>query len=811
VAGGLDQEAAARGWRTWPRLARVADLTAGYNGRGVIVDAWPRPIAGEAVSEVRPAGGPPPPILVSGAIPPLAQAYFQRPETGAGLLAGLFPGQTVVLSAGPDTEAAPAAQGGTGKTQLAVEFVRALWSSQAADVLVWVNASTREAVVAGFAAAAAALDAGDPDADAQASAARFTAWLARTDRRWALVLDDVADLADLNGLWPAGPGGQVVVTTRLPGAVFSGTAQAGSSVRTVPVGGFSRREALSYLNSRLVDYADQRIEALDLGEDLDGVPVGLAQAAAVMNATRLSCQEYRTRLTERRAHMSARPVDRVSPAVLSTWSLAAECADQLAPAGLAWPTLALTAMLGPNGIPGAVLTSPAGCGFIAGRPSSATSADQAMVRTAITNLARVDLVSIDPASAARTVWVHSCVQTAVRAYLPPADVEQVVTATADALVQAWPEPGPDRGDGPELDQALRDCALALCAAQGIFGATAGPGTAAAGGSAPDALPGQAALWQPDAHPLLFRLGRSLEDARLGETAIAYWQTVAAAAARRLGPVHPSSLAARDRLAAAFESAGRADDAVAVLAGTLGDRTRSHGPEHPDTIAARGRLAHAYSSAGRPADAVALYEQTVADASRRLGPGHPITLAARADLADAHDAAGGTSQALAARQQLSADCERLLGPQHPATLAARGRLAAAFLASGQSREAIDQYRSLMADHEKMSGPDHPDTIAARASLAAAFRRGGKAKQAIGQYKRVLQDRERTSGADHPDTIAARADLALAYHSADRLAEAVQQYQRALTDSSSQLGPEHPTTQAIRGKLDALTRIWPPRIT
>ena len=314
------------------------------------------------------AGAPPPAeMLVSGIIPPLADAYFQRLETGVDLKAGLFPGETVVLTHGEETQAAPAAQGGTGKTQLAVEFTHALRSIRAVDVLVWVIAASREALVAGFAQAAGEVGAGDPDGDAQAAAARFTGWLARTGRRWALILDDLSDLADLEGLWPVGPNGQIVITTRLPAAAFGvGAHAAASGLRIAPVGGFSRREALSYLSSRLADYADQRIEALDLAEDLDGLPLGLAQAAAVMNANRLNCREYRAQFSERRAYMSGWPVNGVSPAILATWSLAAECAHQLAPPGLAWPGLALTALLDPHGIPGAVLTSPAACGFIAG-------------------------------------------------------------------------------------------------------------------------------------------------------------------------------------------------------------------------------------------------------------------------------------------------------------------------------------------------------------------------------------------------------------------------------------------------------------
>jgi tetratricopeptide (TPR) repeat protein len=770
------------------------------------------------------AGAPPPAeMLVSGIIPPLADAYFQRLETGVDLKAGLFPGETVVLTHGEETVAAPAAQGGTGKTQIAVELTHALRSARAVDVLVWVIAASREAVVAGFAQAAGAVGAvgaGDPDGDAQAAAARFTGWLARTERRWALILDDLADVADLEGLWPAGPNGQIVITTRLPAAAFGvGAHAAASGLRIAPVGGFSRREALSYLSSRLADYADQRIEALDLAEDLDGLPLGLAQAAAVMNANRLNCQEYRAQFSERRAYMSGRPVDGVSPAILATWSLAAECAHQLAPPGLAWPSLALTAVLDPHGIPGAVLTSPAACGFIAGRPSSATGPDQNLARTAVTNLARVGLVSIDPANAIRTVRMHRCVQAAVRAYLPPADIDQVLLAAADALVQAWPEPGSRSGSGA-LDQALRDCAISLRAAQPI---PAHAGTPLAGdvlrdvpreapsGPTGSVQPGPPegqhlalthdALWQPGAHPLLFRLGRSLEDNRLGESAMVYWQFMVATSTGRLGPAHADSLAAKERLAVAYEAAGRLGDAIAMFAGALGDRERGQGSEFPDTIAARGRLAHAYASAGRPAEAVALYERMVADASRQLGPGHPITLTARAGLADAYAEAGRTGESLTAHQALSADAERLLGPRHPTTLAARDNLAAAFLAHGQAKEAVDRYKSLVADYEALSGRDHPDTISARASLASAYRQGGKSKNAIAQYKRVLEDRERTAGPDHPDTIAARANLAFAYRSAGQLREAIREYERTLADRERLQGPDHLDTRTARCNLAA----------
>ena len=150
-------------------------------------------------------GTPPPssPVKLSGSIPPLAESFHQRPETGLDLRAGLYPGDTVVLTHGEDTPAAPASQGGTGKTQLAVAFTHALWDARAVGALVWVSASSRDGIVTGFAQAASTVGAADQGLDAEAAADRFINWLAHTRRPWALILDDLASLDDLAGLWPA--------------------------------------------------------------------------------------------------------------------------------------------------------------------------------------------------------------------------------------------------------------------------------------------------------------------------------------------------------------------------------------------------------------------------------------------------------------------------------------------------------------------------------------------------------------------------------------------------------------------------------
>src|SRR5579864_5966712 len=183
----------------------------------------------------------------SGEIPPLAEAFSPRPESGSGELTSLRPGQTAVL-APPDLAAGEtvAALGGTGKTQLALASARSLWRSGEAQLLAWVPASSRDAILTGYVQALDDIGIAQSSDDAETTAARFLTWLARAERPWLVVLDDLADAADLDGLWPRGPAGRVLVTTRLPAASLGAPGRIAAQV-----GEFSSREALSYLAARL--------------------------------------------------------------------------------------------------------------------------------------------------------------------------------------------------------------------------------------------------------------------------------------------------------------------------------------------------------------------------------------------------------------------------------------------------------------------------------------------------------------------------------------------------------------------------------
>ena len=244
-----------------------------------------------------------------------------------------------------------------GKTQLAAAFAESLWESGSVDLLVWIEATSRASVLSGYASATAAVTGRDQASSGESDAAQFLSWLGETSRSWLVVFDDLSDPANLDGLWPAGPAGRVLVTS-------AGAAAVPTGMRILPLGAFSHREAISYLTERLAADPDKRHGVIELTQDLDSEPVALAQASALIANTPVSCREYQAHSRAGGSSWRNRP----RPALSSRGDM-----DVLARTGgaagrpSAQLLLALAAPLDGHGIPETILMTPAAGDFLAGR------------------------------------------------------------------------------------------------------------------------------------------------------------------------------------------------------------------------------------------------------------------------------------------------------------------------------------------------------------------------------------------------------------------------------------------------------------
>ncbi|GAA2457613.1 tetratricopeptide repeat protein [Streptomyces mauvecolor] len=653
-----------------------------------------------------------------------------------------------------------AGMGGVGKTQLAAHHARALLRAGALDLLVWMTASDPTAIMSGYAeaeAAAAILGTDKPEPEEAARA--FLNWLEPSPTRrvrWLVVLDDVADPADLRGLWPPrSPHGRTLITTRRRDQLLQG-----DSRRLVPVGVFNEQEAAAYLTATLA--AHDRHESADqlalLAADLGHLPLALSQAAAYLIDTALDCTTYHRLLTDR-AHTltevlpdpSKLPDDQATT-LAAAWSLSIDRADQLPPAGLARPMLQLAAMLNPNGIPASVLSGAPALQYLAERATRpAVSADIGQAETrrwwprhrsrpphatpapvtaedargVLRTLDRLSLIDYTPATEHQAVRIHQLIQRAVRDTLTTAEHAHRVRAAADAVATVWPE---NEQDIP-LSQSFRANAEAL------------------GCQAEDAL------YQSGAHEVLFRAGRSLGNTGQYSAAVIYFRQLADTANQRLGADHYDTLRARGDLAGWMREAGDAAGAARALTELLPDMTLTLGPDHPHTLLVRKMLIELGASRDPEGAAEALHA-LLTDMVRALGPGHPYTFGTLGHLIALGESAEDTVEPLS---QHLAYAVGVLGPDHTYTLAIRGDIAESQGRAGDAEGAVTGFAELLPDMVRVLGPDHPHTFAIRDDLAGWRGRAGDGEGAIAAFAELVADMVRVLGPDHPHTLGTQANL------------------------------------------------------
>jgi tetratricopeptide (TPR) repeat protein len=701
----------------------------------------------------------------SGAMPTVIDGFIPRPETAPGLGAALVPGTAVALVPGRPAPAGPRDWLGTcGKTQLAAGFAESLWQSRRVDLLVWVVATSRAAVLSGYMEAAAAAMGSDPTGDAEAVAARFVGWLHEIRLPWLLVLDGLSDAADLAGLWPEGPSGMVLIT-----AADAATVSGEHRALVLPVGVYSPRESLSYLMGRLTADPDQRLGAIDLVQDLGCEPLALSQASGVIASSALSCRDYRDYYVRRREQLTD-SAGTEPPAGAVTWTFSVEQADRLSPGGGVQSVLAVAALLDGHAIPGAVFTASATRSYLAGDgPDNPAERDR--IRGTLLAAQRTGLLTIDLADTLPTIRINPVLQAAIRHAMPDGMLDRAGRAAANALLEVWPEDEPQAW----LAEDLRSCVVRLQRNTGDL------------------------LWAGGCHQLLLTAGRSLDRAGLASPAVTFWRDLAGTSDRLLGSDHPDTLVIGEHLASAYLTAGRATEAIPWCQWVLAKRAQKLGADHPGTMMARRDLGHALTAAGQLDDAITVLAGAADDYERVRGADHPDTLGVRDDLADAYRGAGQYDDAIVLCRRTLADRDRTQGPQHPDTTRTRQQLADAYLAGGRIKDAISQYKRVLTDRERSLGPDHLDTIAARGNLASVYHAAGRMASALQLYEQTRAGYARVLGADHPGALARSADLAHAYYTAGRLTDATTLLRDTVARCERVLPPGDPLTQTVRDSL------------
>ena len=647
---------------------------------------------------------------------------------------------------------------GSGKSQLATA-VAARCEAEGWELVAWVPAGSREAVLSGLVELGLELGVDVEDGPSREVIARrcLTALASAQESNRLIVFDDVDSPDDLVGLVPRGEGVRVLVTTtRLADWEGAGWVH-------VPVGVFEREQSIGVL----LDRTDQTgREAADVGAAdavagvLGDLPVAVVQAAATARRDRYTLAAYLDMLerTTLEAGVRRREGDEYPEAVGVALWLAFQSAleriedKSLRRGAVARAQLGVLSVLAATGVPARWLEA------LDGGSDDARGALSGLVDSSVCRLSK------DRSK----VMIHGLQGRVIR--------------------EAWK-------DEPERWGRVERRAAGLLGAVDVTAIPVSDSTKRRR-EALDLVEQLRAVAGQDHSKTLFSHSRTADAlahalwhaAELGDPQAALSLSDAVnLLTKTLGSDHPRTLAARNSLAIAYQSAGRLDEAVLLFERTLTDCERVLGPDHPGTLAARNNLAIAYQDAGRLDQAIPLFKRTLAAHERVLGPDHPHTLTSRGNLASAYQSAGRLKEAIDLFERNLEDRERVLGPDHPDTLTSRDNLANAYRSADRFEQAIDLHKKNLVDRKRVLGLDHPDILASRNNLANAYWSAGRLDQAIDLYEQNLAEALRILGPDHPETKTFRNNLAAAYRAVGRDEEAA-----ALLDPPSD--PDDTDTEA-----------------
>jgi DNA-binding SARP family transcriptional activator len=782
---GVDPSPAAQA--VFTRLLRAGDA------------ASPQPAAALAYADGDAAGPVPSPALTLGLAPSRATAYQPR------AVRDRLPAIGTAVLTGPS---------GVGKTQVAV----GAFADNVHRVRVWVAASSTSSVIAAYADAADAVQRVDSSRPEKDRARQFLAWLASATAPWIVVLDDVADPADLRGWWPPeSRHGLVLATTQRRVAELSGEGR-----DVLDVGLYSAEESLAYLRQRLrtaEDDSEVETGLALLADSLGHHPLALGLAAAVILDEASSVEQYRELLATAPLSTSLPSdvrADGYPRSLEAAWQIALERADRQTD-GAGSRLLELLSVLDPAGAPEAVLDADAVQRHLDSRPV-APHGDRLRARAVLRVLHQVSLTDHEPSSEPRSIRTHALTGRLARERASGAELVTALQVAADALVQTWPE-----FPTSKIAETLRSNATAV--------------------EQLDAAVDHRALWaDPDnGLPALLELhGRSLMDAEQFTAALTYLEAQREECNARLGPQHLDTIRIHNEIARARSLSGDPGRARSALTALLADLKSSLGDDHPGTLITAMTQAGIGVEAGSPLLAVQEIEAILPRLEQVLGHEHEVTLAALQDLANAYGESGdGTAirvyddlierwrglvgddhrrtvilradraywlghigDAAASEEALGdllPQLVRVLGPLDPNTLRARNNRAY-FLTDHAA--AFEEFSRLLAVRLEVLGPDHSDTLATRGNLAN--RRGmlGDAAGAAEDFASVVADQERVLGRENRFALLCRGYQARWLIEAGETEVGSELGNAAVADLERVLGPDHPYSRRIRALLGGL---------
>jgi tetratricopeptide (TPR) repeat protein len=638
----------------------------------------------------------------------------------------------------------PAAQlisgmGGVGKTEVATEYIHRHRDKY--EIIWWIRAEHTDRVRDALVKLGQRLDvrpAGQEGGRDRTIAAVLDALEKGVQADWLLVYDNAAEPLELQPYLPdCPPNGHIIITSRLqnwPAYIEK------DNIDVLP---FTEEEAVSFLRRRVgilaadgglgPDENERRIgEAGRLAETLGHLPIAVEHAAAFLNETRHSVDDYLTSFEENAHRLLGEHPGEFPPSVAATWTMSTKLLTEDAE-----KLFNLCAFFSPEPIAMRLCLDHARA--VSDPPElRKILSSSPRFRSAATQMHRLSLVKMD--AARDQIQMHRVVQAVTRGQLSlnAPDKHREYREAVDTLLAESNPGNPDRAD---LDAAY-DRSLQHLESDPSFLNTSNPALRR--------------LFIDQVRRLHLR-GGHVEATRFGQEILRVWR-------ERLGHDDLNVLALSVEVGIAMRLGGRNADARQLILDTrkILDRLEAVEGEIPrDQLEVRLLCDNAYGAdlraQSRFNEALELDRSLLPKFEAVFGSDHERTLNVRNNIAADFRRLGRFGEALEIDQRTLDDRRRILGPADARTLNSQDSVAIDLRRLGRYQESLDVARAVIAAFEASGGQENLDWLNARTGFAAALRKAGHDWDGLQWSEDVVQRYRDYLGLDHADTLRAAVNL------------------------------------------------------
>jgi tetratricopeptide (TPR) repeat protein len=698
------------------------------------------------------------------------------------------------------------AAGGSGKTQLALEY--AYRHREQYRSVFWAPAASHALLSGAYSSMAQLLDLAEKGQQEQRLIVRAVVdWLAQ-QRDWLLILDDISDGSLLKDFLPETPPGHLLLTTR------NGiTGKVARRVRLKKLSADESRRLLLHRCGRLsATGAEEAIPADSqaagqIVTTLDALPLALDLAGAYIAATACSLTGYLELLRQQNESTDRR----VGEPMRKTVHLACEKIAKASSGAL--DLLRLCAFLVPHDITETLLMAAIP---VMSRPVQKALGSDSRRETALNLLQQYALITRAPAGAA--LIMQREVQSALHA-LMPTEMERARAELAVRVIGSL-FPSLDINDWEACQRLLTHAQMCTplldrWQIQPVESAWllhhAGWYLYVRGEYASAQICEEQALVIyrarfGDEHPatamILNNLAVTYEERGKVKEALPLHQQALAIRRNTLGENHLETATSLHNLASLYHGQGKGEQALPLLREALAIRRQLLGNEHPDIAATLMPLARLCHEQEDYEEAHSFYQQALLIRRKALGSAHPETLAIMSNISSVHLSQRRFDEAEALLRQALSLQRKEQGQMDLEMAAIVQSLAEVYQARGELDGATFWLQQTLARQREILGSELAPSARMLEALAIAYEDQEQSDRAEALYRQALAIYRKIPAVCEPDVARCCYNLALLYQEQKRLNEARTLLEQALAGWQKHAGAEGARTKQARATYEQL---------